>query len=177
MNEGFEAAREGRNWLERLGEKVPGFRGFQDRELRRDVDRMQREHLARELGRLKQAVRGKARVYTDAGKIGSLHLFDRLDRQLDGLAQAIRFADYGQSGFFDVVKFGEEELERLYRFDLSIVDDLAGLGGEVAAVPLPGEGDPNAALGTLAERLGTLQEKWSRREGVVGEVVREAGGA
>lgn len=177
MSDGFEAAKAERNWLERLGEKVPGFRGFQDRELRRDVDKMQREHLARELGRLEQALRGKARAYTDAGKIGSLHLFDRIDRKLDGLSQAIRFADYGQSGFFDVVKFGEEELERLYRFDLSIVDDLAALRGDVAAVPLPDQGDPTAALEALAGRLETVAEKWSRRETVVAEVVRAAGGA
>ena len=61
----------------------------------------------------------------DAGKIGALNGFDRLDRQLDGLSQAIRFSDYGASGLFDPVKIGEPELQRLYEFDLSVVNDLA----------------------------------------------------
>jgi hypothetical protein len=40
MTNGFEEAQGHRNWLERLGDKIPGFKGYQDRELRRDVDRM-----------------------------------------------------------------------------------------------------------------------------------------
>ena len=31
MANGFEEAAGRRNWLERLGEAIPGFRGFQDR--------------------------------------------------------------------------------------------------------------------------------------------------
>ena len=45
MTNGYEEARGQRNWLERLGAAIPGYRGFQDRELRRDVDRTLREHL------------------------------------------------------------------------------------------------------------------------------------
>jgi hypothetical protein len=77
MTNGFEEAKLHRNWLERLVDKVPGFRGYQNRELRRDVDRLQREHLAKELGGLKTVVRMKAREYTDEGQIGMLHLFER----------------------------------------------------------------------------------------------------
>ena len=54
-----------------------------------------------------------SRSYTDAGKIGALSAFDRLDRQLDGLSQAVRFADYGASGLFDPVKIKDAELQRL----------------------------------------------------------------
>ena len=40
MTDGYEEAKAGRNVLERLGEKIPGYRGFQDRELWRDVERL-----------------------------------------------------------------------------------------------------------------------------------------
>ena len=172
MTNGFEEAQERRNWLERLGEKIPGFKGFQDRQLRRQVDKLQREHLAHEVSRLKVAVRGKARAYTDAGQIGMLHLFDRLDRKLDGLAQAIRFTDYGMSGIFDVVKFREEELEKLYQFDLSLLDDLSHLSGDLAAVPLPGSGDARDGLEQAVRRLELLEEKWSNRKNVISDVVK-----
>ncbi len=172
MTNGFEEAQERRNWLERLGEKIPGFKGFQDRELRRDVDRLQREHLSQEVGRLKVAVRGKARSYTDAGQIGMLHIFDRLDRKLDGLAQAIRFADYGVSGLFDAVKIYQEELDKLYQFDLSLLDDLSSLSGDLAAVPLPGQGDARDGLEQALRRLELLEEKWSGRKNVISDVVQ-----
>lgn len=172
MTQGFEEARKRRSWIERLGEKIPGFSGFQDREVRRDVDRMQREHISKELGQLKVAVRSKARAFTDAGQIGVLHLFDRLDRRLDGLSQAIRFADYGAAGFFDVVEIDEPELERLYRLDLTVLDDLSRLAGDLAALPLPGQGDHTAAVEQALSRLATLEDKWASRGNVISNVVR-----
>lgn len=172
MTDGYQEARGQRNALERLVDKIPGFRGFQDRELRRDVDKLQREHLAAELGRLKSALRDKARGYTDAGKIGALNGFDRLDRQLDGLSQTVRFSDYGATGFFDPVKIGDAELERLYQFDLSLLDDLKELEGGSAAIPSPGGEDPTPALDGLRERARALEDKWRQREQVVGNVVQ-----
>lgn len=177
MTDGYEQAKAQRNFLERLGEKIPGFRGFQDRELRRDVDKMQREHIAGELGRLKADLRDRARSYTDAGQIAALGGFDRLDRQIDGLSQAIRFSDYGASGLFDAVKIGEAELQRLYEFDLSVLDDLAGLKEEAAALPAAGSENPEspaAALDRLQQRVRALQDKWRQRELVIGDVVRGA---
>lgn len=175
MTNGYEEARGQRNVLERLGDKIPGFRGFQDRELRRDVDKMQREHLASEVGRLKGLLRDKARSYTDAGKIGALSAFDRLDRQLDGLSQAIRFADYGASGLFDAVKIRDAELQRLYEFDLSVLQDLEGLNGQVAAVPAPGGEDPAKALEQVQQGVRFLEDKWKQRELVISNVVSAGG--
>jgi hypothetical protein len=175
MTTGFEEAQERRNWLERLMAKIPGFRGFQDRELRRDVDKLQREHLAKELGQIKQAVRGKAQAYTDAGQIGALYLFGRMDGRLDGLSQAIRFADYGQSGFFDVVKINEPELDAIYQFDLSLVEDIARLAAEVAAIPLPGQGDAQEACNQVLAHIDTLGDKWAERKNVISGVVKTAG--
>ena len=146
MSNGYERAQGQRNLLERLGAKIPGYRGFQDRELRRDVDKLQREHLAAELGRLKALLSSRARDYTDAGQLAALAAFGRLDRQLDGLQQTIRFSDYGASGLFDPVKINEPELERLYAFDLGIEEDVAAVEQAIAAVPAPaGNAGPGAA--------------------------------
>ena len=172
MTTGFEEAQERRNWLERLMDKIPGFRGFQDRELRREVDKLQREHLAKELGQIKNAVRGKAQAYTDAGQIGALYLFGRMDGRLDGLSQAIRFADYGLSGFFDVVKINEPELDAIYQFDLSLVEDVERLAGDVVAIPLPGQGDAQDACNQALAQISTLADKWTERKNVISGVVK-----
>ncbi len=172
MSNGYEEAKARRNWLERLGAKIPGFGGFKDRELRRDVDKLQREHLAAEIGKSKGRLRGKARAYADAGRIAALQPFDRLERRLDGFEQAVRFADYGATGFFDAVKVYEEELDKLYQFDLSFLDDLALLAADLEAVPAPGADDPLPAVEAAAQRLSALEERWSGREQVIGGVVQ-----
>ncbi|HYU31215.1 MAG TPA: hypothetical protein VEW48_03565 [Thermoanaerobaculia bacterium] len=171
-NGGYEEAKAQRNVLERLGAKIPGFRGFQDRELRRAVDKLQREHIAGEIGRLKTTLRDRARAYTDAGQIALLGPFDRLDRQLDGLSQTVRFADYGATGLFDAVKIGEAELQKLYDFDLSLLDDLAALKTEVAGIPAPGASDAAAALDQVQQHVRAVEDKWRGREQVISNVVR-----
>lgn len=172
MTNGFEEARAQRNWLERLGEKIPGFQGFQDRELRREVDKMQREYLAGAIDDLKVVVRDRAQHYTDAAQIGSLHLFDRLDRRLEGLGQSIRFSDYGATGFFDIEKIGEEELARVYEFDLSLLADLEVLSGSLSAIPAPGQEGPEAAVEVALQQLGELEAKWSGRSTVINDIIK-----
>lgn len=167
MSNGFENAKGQRNVLERLMDKIPGFSGFQNRELRRDVDKLLREYLAAELQRLKGIVRTRTRDYTDAGQIGALNGFDRLDRKIDGLSQSIRFADYGATGFFDAVKIGETELERLHQFDLSVLEDLAQIEQALAVVPPPGGEGAEAALAGARDLVEALDARWRRRESVV----------
>ena len=174
MSSGFDEAKTRRNWLERLGEKIPGFRGFQDRELRRDVDKMQREHLSSELLRLKGIVRDKAQAYTDAGQIGALQQFERLDKKLDGLSQAVRFGDYGATGFFDVIKIEDPELDKLYEFDLSVLDDIAILDVDLSAIPLPSSANPEPAVSAVINRVSVLEDKWAGRSIVISDVVRSA---
>lgn len=174
MSNGFEEARAQRNFLERLMDRIPGFRGFQDRELRRDVDKLQREHMAGEVGDLKGRLRELARDYTDAGQIGVLDRFERLDRRLDGLSQSIRHADYGASGLFDPVKIGEPELAALYEYDLSLLADLTALERGVEAVPPPDGGGPEPALDDLLGRVREVEAKWGRRKQVISNVVQAA---
>jgi hypothetical protein len=174
MSNGYEQAQGQRNLLERLGAKIPGYRGFQDRELRRDVDKLQRDHLATELGRLKAMLSQRARDYTDAGQLAALAAFGRLDRQLDGLQQTIRFSDYGASGLFDPVKINEPELERLYAFDLGIVDDVAAVEQAIAAVPAPAAGTAGAELDHVRDLVRALDDKWRQRRQVISQAVQSA---
>jgi len=174
MTDGYQEAKQRRNMLERLGEKIPGFRGFQDRELRRDVDKMQREHLSAQVLGLKRRIRLKVQEATDVGQIGALTGLDRLERRLDGLSQAVRFTDYGASGFFDAVKIYDEELEKLYQFDLSLLDDLATLESAVAAIPGPQGDGFDAAVSHALGLVGALEEKWAGRKQVVSDIVRKS---
>lgn len=166
MSNTFEDAKSQRNWLERLGEKIPGYRGYQDRELRRDVDKALREALAKQLEQVKAALRDKARRLTDAGAIASLAAVGRLDQRLEGLAQSIRFTDYGVSGLFDPVKIGEEELARIHAFDEGLADDVATLQAAVSSVPTDPTGAP-AALDDTLILVAALETKWASRERVL----------
>ena len=111
-----------RNWLERLGDKIPGYGGYAARERRRDIDKMHREHLADRLRSVKQPLLDVVRDLTGVGRLMEVGPLDRAQKKIDQAENRVRFASYGYAGFFDVVKVREAELDRLYQFDLSLVE-------------------------------------------------------
>lgn len=113
---------ERRNWLERLADKIPGYSGYSDRERRRDIDKLHREHLANRLRGLKGPLSELVRELTSSGRLMEVEPLDRAQRKLDRLENRVRFASYGYAGFFDVVKIEQPELDAIYQFDLALVE-------------------------------------------------------
>ena len=72
MSEELERARERRNILERLGSKIPGFSGYLEREMRREVDKLQRDWLADQVDRARFAINGKVREWSRDGRLENL---------------------------------------------------------------------------------------------------------
>ena len=59
----------GRNWIERLSSKIPGYSGYVDRERRREIDKLHREHLADRVRALKPALTDLMRELTGSGRL------------------------------------------------------------------------------------------------------------
>lgn len=129
-----------RNWIERLGDKVPGYSGYVDRERRRDIDKLHRERLADRLRGFKTHISELIRDLSSTGRLFEVGPAERLLSKLDRIENRIRFASYGYSGFFDVVKIEQSQLESIYQFDLALVEHVdkiealaVGLKGRAAA--------------------------------------------
>ena len=113
---------DGRNWIERLSSKIPGYSGYVDRERRRDIDKLHREHLADRLRGLKAPLSDLVRELTNAGRLFEVGPVDQAIKKLDQLENRVRFASYGYAGFFDVVKIEQAQLDSIYSFDLALVE-------------------------------------------------------
>jgi hypothetical protein len=111
-----------RNWLERLADKIPGYSGYVDRERRRDIDKLHRERLADRLRSLKAPLTDVVRELTDGGRLFEVGPVDSAIKRLDRIENRVRFASYGYSGFFDVVKIEQAQLDSIYQFDLALVE-------------------------------------------------------
>lgn len=111
-----------RNWIERLSSKIPGYSGYVDRERRRDIDKLHREHLADRLRGLKTPLSDVVRELTNNGRLFEVGPVDAAIKKLDHLENRVRFASYGYAGFFDVVKIEEAQLDSIYKFDLALVE-------------------------------------------------------
>ena len=172
MNDGFESARERRNFLERLGEKIPGLRGFLDRETRREVDKMERDWIASQVDRAREALQKKIREWSRRGNLSNLDIASSAEKALDRLGNRIRHADYGYTGFFDAVKVYEDELDRLYEFDLGLIERVETLIVRVEA--LPGTA-AEPQLETLLETIRETDRLFDERATIFEDVTRKGG--
>jgi hypothetical protein len=111
-----------RNWLERLSAKIPGYGGYVDKERRRDTDKLHREHLADRLRSFKSPLNDILRELSNGGRLFEVGPVDHLIKKLDRIENRVRFASYGYSGFFDVVKIDAARLDSIYQSDLALVE-------------------------------------------------------
>jgi hypothetical protein len=153
---------EHRNVIERILRHIPGFRGYLEKEYRRDSDELQRLWLADRLQRAKRAIDDAARPLVDAGQIDLLPQIDRLRGRLDKFIWQLRSAMQGYTGFFDLVRVDEALLDRVYQHDMALMDEVQALAEAIEALPSRGR-ELGPALPELLNQIDNVETQWSAR--------------
>ena len=151
-----------KNFLERIADTIPGFKGYREKESRRDTDKRLRDYMASEVDRHRKAIDGFKRDQMKRGGLGLLDDADRVARKLQKCADQLRFASYGYAGFFDQVKVREEELDQIYQYDGELLEQVRALEATVNA--LSGASDPEKALNGLEAAVEALDGSVERRK-------------
>jgi hypothetical protein len=157
-----ERAKRQRNGYERVLHRIPGFRGYYEREFRRDSDRLQREFIVEKLREVKTGFNDVVRAVTHQNQPGLLTAYDEFARLLERNINEIRYADRGYSGFFDLIKIREAELDAVYQVDADLVDAVIRVGEDLKRL---------AAQPTDASVLPVLQAGMK----AIGDKFRERG--
>lgn len=115
------------NWLEKVLHKIPGFKGYYERELRRDSDKLQRDFVVIKLEKVRNELKEQIAEVTREGNLSLLTDYDILLKYFDKVINNIRYADRGYTGFFDLIKIKEKELNRIYEVDLILAEEVLNL--------------------------------------------------
>jgi hypothetical protein len=113
--------------LKRLVRIIPGISGYQDSEMARDTDKAVRMHLSRELEGIKLELEKVKTSLTERKELSLLPYIDNIASRLDKTSNLIKFASRGFSGIFDTERTDHEKIERLYAFDLELLEKIAVL--------------------------------------------------
>jgi len=110
--------------LERIISYVPGYRGYKEKELRRETDRLVRMEVVNRLRAAKNAVRRNLTNPIVSQKISSEDAwrFDTLLSRLDRVVQRIDRAVAGYAGMFDAIRVREDKLDMVIQHDLSLIE-------------------------------------------------------
>lgn len=107
---------------ERVALYVPGYRGYREKNLRRDEDRAVRNEVAKTLAGAKSDL-----AEIQRGLVSQPDLMmdvERVRTKVDRYDIMVRKSVNGYSGFHDSIKIGESDLDALVRWDAKLVDDI-----------------------------------------------------
>lgn len=156
---------------ERIVAAIPGFRGYKEKELRRESDKLIRNHLNRKLSKSKDDLKTIFQKLTDRRYFDVLTDMDRLVAKADRVTEKVNHASYGYSGFFDIVKVKEENLDRMIDFDNKMVEAVDSLASGVDALKtdiVKGETkDVKERIQNIADEIEAFEETFDKRTEVI----------
>jgi len=118
----YEKAKHEMRLPEKILAEIPGFRGYKERELRRESDKLVRDAVFQRLREARNDLREVFQILSDQKFHEVMVKMDRLIMRFDRVTQKVNHATYGYSGFFDIVKIDEAKLDRMLAFDSGLVD-------------------------------------------------------
>lgn len=151
--------------------KIPGFKGYIERSTRRSADKLLREQIANQFGQLHRRV---GELQEDFAASGNLEYLDDLETaatKIQTFIDKISHAAYGYAGFFDAIKIKEDELAKIYAFDLKLLEmaDEIERAIENVSASIDTDGLP-AAIRHLVNLTRDLVSTFDQRDEVVTSV-------
>lgn len=101
---------------------IPGFRGYQVREQRREADRIVRNFVYGVLQRARDDLMRCLQMLSDSRVSELLDPMNRLIAELDRVAEKVNRAAYGYAGFFDPVRIDTPQLDQMLTYDCQMMD-------------------------------------------------------
>jgi hypothetical protein len=147
---------------------IPGFKGYMERQSRRDADKILRDTIFKRFRELEGRVSEQQREFISQGEINNVDDLEAAAIKLRTFADRVRTAPRGYSSLFEAVKINEQELARLYQYDATLLalSDEIGHAIDNIATSVGTDGLP-AAIRNLTSLSQQCVEAYERREEVV----------
>jgi hypothetical protein len=118
----MEASKDNRGIFERICLWIPGYRGYRQKNIRRDVDKEIRSEVARSIEECKSFLAEIQRGVVENGDIQMAKTIERVRVKTDTYLKNIESAEAGYSGIWEATKTLEDELEAVMEWDAKLLE-------------------------------------------------------
>jgi hypothetical protein len=155
--------------LEQLAVKVPGYKGYKEKEMRREADKLLREQLARQFEEQRRRIPDLQKQLISSGQIGFLDDLESGGMKLQFLVDRLKTTSYGYAGFFDAIKVKEAQLDALYEFDNALMDEVPNVAAGINSVSeaIIAKEAVAEAIGNLVSTIQGINDTFSKRQDVI----------
>ncbi len=167
----YEKAKSEMRLTERIVAALPGFRGYKEKELRRESDKLIRNHIYLRLSEARRDLKAAFQKLSDSKMQEVLTDMDRFIMRFDRVAQKINHASYGYTGFFNIVKVEESKLDKMIDYDNGLIGHVEKIVAEADSfkkeVTKQKFEKTRDHLDNLEETLESLEEAFDERDEVI----------
>ncbi len=159
---------------ERIALYIPIYRGYKEKNLRREEDRAVRNEVARALQGAKSELASIQRELIDQPDL--MMDVERIRTKVDKYDVMIKKSVNGYSGFHDAIKIDESDLDALVAWDAKLVEGIQELRQAISDI-LDGtalDNDGKRAIRNLERGVDVLIEIYGQRETVMRGFQEEA---
>ena len=168
MSDLYDKVTEHQDILTKLIGKIPGFNGYIEKGKRRAADKMLREQIANQYTELWKRVGNLQQDFASSGEVTYLDDLEKAAMKLQTFVDKVSNAAYGYAGFFDAIKIKEDELAKIYEFDIALLDMVDEFSRAIDNIEasVGSDGLP-AAIRHLVGQTRDLVSTFDRRDEVV----------
>ena len=161
---------EGRDFLDKIIQKIPGYKGYIEKSEMYDADRIIRNFMSDKLIVFKKSVDS---VMTSALK-GDLKNFlpelDSLNLVLERVLKKCKFADYGTTSSLSGAEVTIEDQDRILEYDWNLLQVLDEIAKEIEKM-LPIETDKlSQMIDMIKKKIDGFEKSFDLRKSVILEV-------
>jgi hypothetical protein len=160
---------ESQSGFERLVGSIPGYKGYKERELRRESDALLRRFLADGLAEQRRRLVALMTRLADSGRIQELTPFERANLKLETLIDRVSTAAHGYAGLFDAIKVRQRELDALYEYDAALAEGIDRVAEAIDAIEarIVGGEQASAEVSALTDLVQEISETFGKRAQVL----------
>ena len=154
--------------FKKIASKIPGFKGYVERQNRRDSDKLIRDTIYRRFRELEGRVSDLQVEFINQGEISHTNDLEKAALRLRTFADRVRTAPRGYSSLFEAVKINEPELAKIYEFDALLLDKADEIGRAIDNIQASvGTDGLPAAIRNLQTQSKECIKAYDRRQEVL----------
>lgn len=161
-----ERVEEDRGLLKKIQGYIPGYKGYREREDLRIADSLLREQLANQMDSVVDSVQRTREILSKNMEMDLLNDIGELNNGMEALANKIRHAEQGYSGFSAGIRIEQQELANLYDFDLNllqIIDILMSKSNKLEGLTMNKSVEVPNSIRDLKKEVQRFEELLDRR--------------
>jgi hypothetical protein len=162
-------AQDERSGVEKFIGKLPGVKGYREKEMRRDADKQVRMVLAQRLETRRAKLTALQGDLLDSGGLQWMDDVERVVGRLQLLIDRVKTATYGYAPLWDLNQVDENDLDRLAVFDQDLFEQVPPLDEAIGKLEeaVGANAGIKEALKAVGDLVTGLNETFNRRADVI----------